>query len=358
MPFRRTWCSDSTYKITLNKGQQCESVTNDDELLEFLCQDDNGKRVLFFGKRGIGKTHLFRNIARKWMNGEILKDNILIYLHLDYVPKGANMLEEILKNMGCKINEEACQTLHDELKNRKSIVMLDGISNWSRFNTTSPNIDYITDQGLTIEELLKSKAKQLPEMKIWVSSDDTEDNMKLFHELNTPVELQGFNEEQIKYFFRMELHPKMYKIWTLVEGIQRMLGAKPRLQEMLDEWDTHLSVLDERVLVFSTRSPLLARLFTSFFSTTKECGITIRQRDLWNFFKPKNEIDSFIEQCENFDILACLLEVGTKDEDVYKEYATMLYMMKLVFRQSNSDYYQEAILHLLKTLYETDVSGF
>ncbi|XP_071843308.1 uncharacterized protein [Apostichopus japonicus] len=346
IPLRGIWCSDSTYQITLHKitsGQGNIAANNDDILLHHFCRGDHYKRVLFCGERGIGKSHLFQNIARRWMNGEILQDYILIYLQLDYVPKGANILEEILTKLRYKISEEAFQTLHNDLTSKKSIVMLDGINNWSRLSITSSSLHNVYKHNLTVEELLDPEVSKYEKMKIWITSDDEE----LFHEHTTRVKLQGFNKQQMKDFFGIEMHGKMWKILKVVEGIRQRWAAETPLQKMLDNFKKDQNIYDN---LDRTISPLIAKLFQSVYLNTN--GST--KLKFFNFFEEGKTV-TFITQSTNFDILACLLEVGTKDKEEYKLYARKLQMRKLVFRKSTSDYYKQAILLLLTTLNETSV---
>ncbi|PIK44450.1 hypothetical protein BSL78_18697, partial [Apostichopus japonicus] len=350
IPLRGIWCSDSTYHITLHKiksGQGNIAANKDDILLHHLCRSDHDKRVFFCGERGIGKSHLFQNIARRWMNGEILQDYILIYLQLDYVPKDSNILEEILTKLRYKISEEAFQTLHNDLTSKKSIVMLDGINNWSRLSITSSSLHNVYKHNPTVEELLDPKVSKYEKMEIWVTSDNNE----LFRENTTRVKLQGFNKQQMKDFFGMEMHGKMWKILKVVEGIRQRPAAETPVQKMLDNFNKHQNIYDNPD---RTVSPLIARLFQSVYLNTNGSS-SMTTIIFLNFFEEGKTVP-FITQSTNFDILACLLEVGTKDKEEYELYARKLQMRKLVFRQSTSGYYKEAILILLKTLNETSVN--
>ncbi|XP_071843307.1 uncharacterized protein [Apostichopus japonicus] len=348
IPFRGTRSSDSTYKITLNmkNGKRYKTVTKEDELLDALFLNGNDKRVLFCGERGIGKSQFFRNIARRWMKGEILKDFMLIYLQLPYVPKGANILEETFKLLKYEISQQAYQKLSSAFKEKKSIVMLDGINDWSRL-TTPWNIDKRNTDTLTVENLLKGNPEHFKNMRIWVTSDNIEHNQELFQGLYTKVELAGFTNKQRDEFLRKGMSGKGWKIPSSV-------GKLP--------WKTHTPSMADALEIrednYLTRSPLITRLITSRYLTIKGRDGDPLVEHLLNFSAHKSETITFLIESKNFDMLACLLKVGTKTVDEYKKYARMLQMKKLVFRQSRSDYYEEAILHLLKTLNETDVKPY
>ncbi|PIK56636.1 hypothetical protein BSL78_06492 [Apostichopus japonicus] len=341
--FKRTWCSDSTYKITFNikNGKRCKTVTKDNELIDALFLNGNDKRVLFCGERGIGKSQLFRHIAKRWMKGEILKDFMLVYLQLPYVPKGANILEETLKLLKHEICQQACQELSSHFKEKKSIVMLDGINDWSRL-TTDSNIDNRNTDTLTVENLLKGNPEHFKNMRIWISSVNIEENQELVQGLYTKVELTGFTNKQREEFIRQEMSGKSWKITSYVEKLLWKADT-PSIEDALERREEN----------FPTRSPLITRFITSSYLTLNGRDRDQLAKHLLNFITHMSDTIKFFIESKNFDILACLLKVGTKTVDEYKKYAQMLQMKELVFRQSGSDYYEEAILHLLKTLDET-----
>ncbi|PIK33984.1 hypothetical protein BSL78_29201 [Apostichopus japonicus] len=273
--------------LLIDESRSVLNVTNDDELVKALHKRDTEKRALIVGESGIGKSHLFRSIASKWAKGEILKDVILIYLQLNHVPREACILKEFLKLMKLENPEKEIHSLILELQRNKSIVLLDGISNWSRFCNTTSNKAKENVNFLTIEELLESDNTKFKEMEVWVTSRNVEADMKVMKGNYTKVNLKGFNEEQRKKFLN-----KFLEIKNSEEKIRR-LSAKEQQQYKC-------KLIDE------------------------------------NKYK------------------ICLLEVGGTDDNDYMKWARMLQLEKLVFNHIKDEYFQDAILRLLKTLKETD----
>ncbi|PIK35909.1 hypothetical protein BSL78_27260 [Apostichopus japonicus] len=199
IPFTDECCGDNQYVITSANSDETH-VTNTDDLLKALSEGERGNRVLFVGEPGIGKSHLFRDISRKWKNREILKDVILIYIKLDNVPRGSCILEEHMELLRREIATEEEQSKLDNLENEESIVMLDGVSNWSRLRNTASNT--ANEKKLTVEQLLMGDIGKFSKMKLWVTSRNRENDVKRMQEPYTTVNVRGFTETQRNLFFK------------------------------------------------------------------------------------------------------------------------------------------------------------
>ncbi|PIK35910.1 hypothetical protein BSL78_27261 [Apostichopus japonicus] len=71
-------------------------------------------------------------------------------------------------------------------------------------------------------------------------------------------------------------------------------------------------------------------------------------------FQEKTVTTEKLLESGNCDLLGCLLEVGTNDEEEYQKYVKMLQLKELIFKHFTDEYYQEAIQHLFKSCGETD----
>ncbi|XP_071843304.1 uncharacterized protein [Apostichopus japonicus] len=339
--------------LLIDESRSVLNVTNDDELVKALHKRDTEKRVLFVGESGIGKSHLFRSIASKWAKGKILKDVILIYLQLNHVPREACILKEFLKLMKRENPEKEIYSLVLELQRNKSIVLLDGISNWSRFCNTTSNKAKENVNFLTIEELLESDNTKFKEMEVWVTSRNVEADMKVMKGNYTKVNLNGFNEEQRKKFLN-----KFLEIKNSEEKIRR-LSAKEQQQykcKLIDENKYKSMLCDKDVL---TRSPVVSwYLATMYYSEANTEDIQSRvgtySKDFPNMVETTKALMESINIDLDFDLLVCLLEVGGTNEIDYRRCAMMLQLKKLVFNLIEHEYFQGAMLRLLKTLKETD----
>ncbi|XP_071843265.1 uncharacterized protein [Apostichopus japonicus] len=368
--FSDSWCGDCQYTITYTDND-ISNVNKADELITVLSKRDQGNRVLFVGEPGIGKSHLFRDISRKWKNGEIMKDVILIYLQLQYLSKDACILDELMKMLNREKSVDEANSLILELERKDSIVMLDGISNWSRLHNDDNNIsNVVSKKRLTVEHILKGYIGNFRNMKLWVTSCNIDKDLNVMSKPYTRIDVIGFNEIQRTAFFE--------KIWQenedkkLEENMEeyRMLKEKQQeskdqtlnpearplnyklAEDILENWQFQMETV-YHCKDFITQSPLIARLFASIQLDTNS---TMLEQDLFMFFAEKLQTIEKLVENGNFDILACLLEVGTQDDEKYKEYAKMLQMKKLVFHHSTEEYYQDAILHLLKKCKEAETT--
>ncbi|XP_071843236.1 uncharacterized protein [Apostichopus japonicus] len=337
--------------LLVDESSSVHNVTNDDELVKALHNCDTEKRVLFVGESGIGKSHLFRSIAIKWANGQILKDVILIYLQLDHAPRGACVLKEFLKLMKRDNSKKEIYSLICDLQREKSIVLLDGISNWSRCCNTSSNNANTNVNFLTIEELLESDNTHFKKMKVWATSRNVE-AMKVMKGNYTKVHLKGLNEENRKKFFNKFLDINS-------EEKIRRLSAKKRQQykcKLIDQNKYKSILCDKDVL---TRSPVVSwYLATVFCSEANTEDIKRRVETYCNDFPDMVKTTKALMESKyidlDFDLLVCLLEVGGANDNDYMTCAMMLHLKKLVFNHIKHEYFQEAMLRLLKTLKETD----
>ncbi|PIK56615.1 hypothetical protein BSL78_06471 [Apostichopus japonicus] len=362
-------CSDCQYTITYTDNG-ISHVNNADELIEALSKGEQGNRVLFVGEPGIGKSHLFRDISRKWRKGNIFKDYILIYFQLENVSKDACILEELMKLLGMEMSPAEADRIILDLQSRKSIVMLDGISNWSRLHNHTRNDD--KGKRLTIKQVLEGDVADFSKMNIWVTS------RKLYHDVNimntpyTRVDVVGFTESHRNLFFERfrqlkeskqndkekQKHVRLERKQREEKGTdfdleERPLNAK-HSEDISSAWQTHIE--DEIIDGYNDyllRSPLIARLFASIYlSNCNEDNKPLADH-LFRFITKKKQSTEILIESGNFDLLACLLEVGTNDEQEYQQFVKLLHMKTLLFRHMSDEYYQEAILHLLKTCKET-----
>ncbi|PIK42938.1 hypothetical protein BSL78_20200 [Apostichopus japonicus] len=301
-----------------------------DELLAALFKDPKDKRVLFIGESGSGKSRLFRTMAKKWMDGKILQDEILIYLQLEYLSRDSNILEELAASLRSDNNSVTVDSLRMILQNKRSIVMLDGRSNLDRFHNTTQNND--NTNGLTVKQLLIGKdIDQYKKMKIWITYRNLEDasqDMKESKDKVTIVKLLGFNDLQRQGFFARALSVDENSI-----------------KDISETWKFYIEEHFNETLDGRYSSPLIAQLFVSYVLQKD----TIRH--LMTFTKSKwNEL----EKVGNFDILVCLLEAFFQDKNEYKERAKTFQQKQLVFRRITDDYFQEATLHLWQELNDND----
>ncbi|PIK42939.1 hypothetical protein BSL78_20201 [Apostichopus japonicus] len=360
-------CGDNQYVITSADLDETD-VTNTDDLLEALSEGEQGNRVLFVGEPGIGKSHLFRDISRKWKNGKILKDFILIYIQLDNVPKGSCILELLRR----KISTDKEQSKLDNLENEESIVMLDGVSNWSRLGSTASNTE--NEKKLTVEQLLMGDIGQFSKMKLWVTSRNRENDIKRMQEPYTTVNVRGFTETQRNLFFEKLWQQKQSEINENEKESGKLLGKLlgKRKQEsraldnnpeeiplntnfvdISDAWQTHMDKISHDNDYIS-RSPLIACLFASMYLNTNNERNSIEEECLFGFFREIGDTTKNLLKSGNCDLLACLLEVGTNGEEEYQKYVKTFQLENLIFKHITDEYYQEAIQHLLKSCGETD----
>ncbi|PIK56607.1 hypothetical protein BSL78_06463 [Apostichopus japonicus] len=400
---QETYIEESTEDLlSIDESSSVPNVPNDNELVKALHKRDTEKRVLFVGEPGIGKSHLFRSIASKWANGKILKDVILIYLQLDHVPRGACILKEFLKLMKLDDSEQEIYNLILKLHKKKSIVLLDGISNWSRFcNATSNNANQNVN-FLTIEELLESDNTYFKKMKVWVTSRNVEAGMKVMKGNYTKVNLIGLNERQRKKFFKQFL--KMKKSGKKI----RRISTKEQQQYKCKLDEKHyirtLCKIDETI-----RSPVVSwylatryyseantedlqrRVATRYYSeantedlqrrvATRYCSEAntedLQRREATCYCSEANtedlqrRVDTYstdfsdmVETTRAFirsktvylDQLVCLLEVKTTDDNDYEICAQMLQLKDLVYNHIKDEYFQKAMLRLLMTLKEANM---
>ncbi|PIK56637.1 hypothetical protein BSL78_06493 [Apostichopus japonicus] len=372
--FSDSWCGDCQLTITY-EDNGTSRVNNTYDLLEALSRDERVNRVLFVGEPGIGKSHLFRDISRKWKNGDILKDVILIYLQLQYLSKDACILDELMKMLNREMSVEEANSLIFELERKDSIVMLDGISNWSRLHYDDNNIsNVVSKKRLTVEHILKGFIGNFRNMKFWVTSCNIDNDLNVMNKPYTRVDVLGFTEIQRTAFFEKfweenkdkQIGENMEEYRMLKEKQQESKDQTPNpearplnyklAEDIIENWQSQLETV-YHCKDFITQSPLIARLFASIQLHTNRDDNTMLEQNLFLFFKNNNAeklrtIKNLVKN-GNFDLLACLMEVGTQDEEKYKEYAQMLQMKKLVFHHSTEEYYQDAILHLLKMCKET-----
>ncbi|XP_071843271.1 uncharacterized protein [Apostichopus japonicus] len=373
--FSDSWCVDCQLTITY-EDNGTSRVNNTHELLEALSRDERGNRVLFIGEPGIGKSHLFRDISRKWKNGEILKDVILIYLQLQYISKDACILDELMKLMNREKSVEEANSLILELERKDSIVLLDGVSNWSRLhhNNNKNNIsNVVSEKRLTVEHILKGNIGNFRNMKLWVTSCNIDKDLKVMSKPYTRVDVLGFTEIQRNAFFERFWQEKEnqkkeenIEVYSMLEEKQKeWKDQTPNPEErplnykivadILERWQSQMGTV-YNCKEYITRSPLIARLFASIYLHSNRGDNTMLEQNLFLFFKNKPETIRNILNVGKCDLLACLLEVGTQDEEKYKEYAKMLQLEKLVFNHSTEEYHQDAILHLLKSCKETETT--
>ncbi|XP_071843234.1 uncharacterized protein [Apostichopus japonicus] len=361
-------CGDNQYVITSANSDETH-VTNTDDLLKALSEGERGNRVLFVGEPGIGKSHLFRDISRKWKNGEILKDVILIYIKLDNVPRGSCILEEHMELLRREIATEEEQSKLDNLENEESIVMLDGVSNWSRLRNTASNT--ANENKLTVEQLLMGDIGKFSKMKLWVTSRNRENDVKRMQEPYTTVNVRGFTETQRNVFFKKLWQQKESEIDAIEKESGTLLGRRKKesgalkhdpeetplnttfIAHISDAWQTHMGKISHSN-DYINRSPLIACLFASMHLNTNNEGNSKEEENLFGFFQEKHDTTKNLLESGNWDLLACLFEVGTNDEEEYQKYVKMLQLKELIFKHITDEYYQEAIQHLLKSCGETE----
>ncbi|XP_071843736.1 uncharacterized protein [Apostichopus japonicus] len=367
-----SYCSDCQYTITYTNNE-ISRVNNADELIAALSKGDQGNRVLFVGEPGIGKSHLFRDMSRKWSKGEIFKDYILIYFQLENVPKDACILEELMTFLGRKKSAAEANRIILELQRKKSIVMLDGISNWSRLHNT------VTNDGkgrrLTIKQVLEGDVADFSKMNIWVTSRKLDHYVKIMNTTYTRVDVVGFTESHRNLFFKRfrqlkeskqndkekQKHVRLEKKQHEEKGKdvdpeERPLNAK-HSEDISNAWKTHMEdIITDGWSDYLSRSPLIARFFASIYLNNCNEDNKPLADHLFRFSTEKTQSTETLVKSGNFDLLACLLEVGTHDEEEYRKYANMLHMKKLLFRHMPDEYHQEAILHLLKSCKETKIT--
>ncbi|XP_071843278.1 uncharacterized protein [Apostichopus japonicus] len=367
-----SYCSDCQYTITYtNNG--ISHVNNADELIAALFKGERANRVLFVGEPGIGKSHLFRDISRKWRKGEIFKDYILIYFQLENVPKDACILEELMKLLGRKKSAAEANRIIYDLQRKKSIVMLDGISNWSRLHNNATNDG--KGKRLTIKQVLEGDVAEFSKMNIWVTSRKLDHDMKVTNTPYTRVEVVGFTESHRSLFFERyrqlkeskqndkekQKHVRLERKRREGKGNEfdpeeRPLNVK-HSEDISSSWQTHMEAIrTDGCSDYLARSPLIARLFASIYlSNCNEDNKPLADY-LFRFITEKKQTTLTLIESGNCDLLACLLEVGTNGEEEYQKYVRKLHMKKVLFRHMTDEYYLEAVLHLLKTCKETKIT--
>ncbi|XP_071843233.1 uncharacterized protein [Apostichopus japonicus] len=365
-----SYCSDCQYTITYTDNG-ISHVNNADELVAAFLKGERDNRVLFVGEPGIGKSHLFRDISRKWRNGEILQDFILIYIQLENVPKDACILEELMTFLRRKKSAAEANRIILDLQRKKSIVMLDGISNWSRLHNNVTNDD--KGKILSIKKVLEGDVTDFSKMKIWVTSRKLDRDVKVLNTPYTRVDVIGFTESQRTVFFERLSQLKESKKKQKHKEINVRLGRKQReekgkdvnpeerplnanvLEDISSAWQTHIEdIITDGCNDYLSRSPLIARLFASIYLNNCNGDNKTLVDDLFRFIteEEKEQTMESLVKSGNCDLLACLLEVGTHDKEEYNKYAMLLHMKKLLFMHMTDEYYQNAILHLLKTCKE------
>ncbi|XP_071843270.1 uncharacterized protein [Apostichopus japonicus] len=366
-----SYCSDCQYTITYTDNV-ISHVNNADDMIAALSKGEQGNRVLFVGEPGIGKSHLFRDISRKWRKGETFKDYILIYFQLENVLKDACILEELMKLLGLEMSAAEANRINLDLQSKKSIVMLDGISNWSRLHNSVTNDD--KGKRLTIKQLLEGDVAEFSKMKIWVTSRNLDHDVKVMNTPYTRVDVVGFTESHRNLFFERfsqlteskrdekeeEVHVRLERKQREGKGKEcdpeeRPLNAK-HSEDISSAWQTHMEdIIIDGCIDYLVRSPLIARLFASIYLNNFNEDNKPLADHLFRFSTEKKQTTETLVASGNCDLLACLLEVGTNDEEEYRKYANLLHMKELLFRHMTYDYYREAILHLLKTCKETQI---
>ncbi|PIK56608.1 hypothetical protein BSL78_06464 [Apostichopus japonicus] len=363
-----SYCSDCQYTITYTDNG-ISHANNADELFAALSKGELGNRVLFVGEPGIGKSHFFRDISGKWRKGEILQDFILIYIQLENVPKDACILEVLMKLVGRAMSAAEADRIILDLQSKESIVMLDGISNWSRLHNSVTNDD--KGKRLTINQLLEGDVAEFSKMKIWVTSRKLDHDVKIMNTPNTRVDVVGFNESQRNLFFErfrqlkeskqndkeMEKHVRLERNQQGGKGKEFDPEERPLTVKLLEDissaWQTHMkNIITDGCNDCLVRSPLIARLFASIYLNNCNEDNTTLADLLFRFSTEQGKTTETLVASGNCDLLACLLEVGTNGEEEYQKYVRILHMKKLLFRHISDEYYQEAILHLLKTCKE------
>ncbi|PIK44449.1 hypothetical protein BSL78_18696 [Apostichopus japonicus] len=268
---------------------------------------------------------------------------------------------------------EEANSLILELERKDSIVMLDGISNWSRLHSYDNVSNSVSEKRLTLEHILKGNIGNFRKMKLWVTSRNIDKDLKVMSKPYTRVDVIGFTESQRNACFerfwqekRDKKNEENIKDYRMLEEKQQKWEdqtSKPEerplnfklVADILENWQSQMTTVSN-CKDYITRSPLIARLFASIYLHTNREDNTMLEQNLFLFFENKPETIRNLLEVGKCDLLACLLEVGRQDEEKYKEYAKMLQLEKLVFNHSKEEYYQDAILHLLKSCEETETT--
>ncbi|PIK35908.1 hypothetical protein BSL78_27259 [Apostichopus japonicus] len=328
IPFGEYWCGESQYEVTYTDGRN-KTMNTVDDLLASLPKDPKNKRVLFIGKSGIGKSRLFRTIAKKWMDGEILQDVILIYLQLEHLCTDSNILEALHASLKPDKNSITVDTLRMKLQKERCVVMLDGLSNVGRSQNTTQNNDKKNE--FTVKKLFLDEKNTYKNMEIWItcrSQIDAESVIGRSLESNIKVNFHGFTNSQRDNFFSRCLPVNGNSINDIANAWQDYIKDNPN-----DNLDGRYS------------SPLIAQLFASYYS----------QKDtIKHFMKFTKSKWKDLEKLDNFHLSVCLLEKFFQDKDEYKEIAKTFHQKEVVFKYITDDYFQEATLHLWQVLNETD----
>lgn len=297
--------------------------------------------TVFLGKPGSGKTRFFQRILRKWGNGKTLKKYTLMYFQLDYGSKQDCSWDELAQQVGNSVGNIKA-TLFS-----KSILILDGVNistleSSKSMKNTSP-----------LEALLQNFVRFEEDMKIWIGCRGSKDDSpNLIYDIGPVVYFEEHNKEEVKSMF-MEIVSQKRQV-SLNDISQKSEICE--ICQIFDEYtkDDH----PDTVFVIPLISVLLAlgylnkgpnddmkELIKIIF---KFCGNNDSDRNI--------DID-YLMEFGYWDLLACLLEACTKNEEEYTKYVKMFQMRQIEFSHVDDEYLRQAIRHLFQTMKEKEVSS-
>lgn len=336
-------------------------------LLNTLEKNGREHTVLFLGKAGIGKTCLLRHILRMWSNKKILKDQILIYLQVLQINAETSLIEEI-KEMLPSGTEISIDDSHQTLRN--TIIIVDGIRHLKK----SKHVDEVKQDSLW--NLLTKQNNTFPKMKVWVACREIDEDISSIYSVK--IHMEDFGEHDIS--INLERFINTLNLTKSAESNQTSLTGKLRVddQQNLENHeieplvgqkryflDRTLSRVTKHDVVIAASEQNFPKFTKSFMSRLlallyiyHDCKEELdkKLKALHDFVADKPKvIDQFIKD-ENWEIVACLLETWTENEEEVLDLAKDLHLKDVVFSHMTVDSHLQSLLHFFKALNLSKVS--